>query len=700
MSENGHSNFRHKVGVDIGGTFTDLVTFDTESGDADVIKTFTTPHDPSEGFVNAVDRCPVSPSEIDTFITHGSTTAINTILTRRGAKVGFITTAGHRDTLDIGRAFREEGHLYDPSWLRPHVARPIVPRFLRQTVRERILADGSVLWPLDEEGLREVLERLRADDVEIIAVCFINSYVNPQHELRVREIAADCWPEMRVELSSEIAPVPREYDRAITLALNSYVAPVVGRYLGRIGEEMKNRGYERKLYVMQSPGGTVESDIIKRVPVSTTMSGPVAGVLGAQYLGQIIGIDDILTFDMGGTSTDVAAITGGELAFSKRHQIEWDIYSVLPMVEINSVGQGGGSIAWIDPAGALRVGPDSAGSNPGPACYGRGGERATITDSNLLRGVIQKDAFVGGEIALDTDAALAVIQRLGDQLDSTALDTAKGIHDIANGNMIEAIRGVTIYKGIDPRDYTLLSYGSAGAQHISAIAQELSIRNILIPSLPGAFSAFGLICSDIKVDLTKSIVRGLDDITDEELSAAFAELEAEALVTLEAQGIPPASAVIERFLEGHYVGQTWETSSRAPLGDFDAQRRSDLVEGFHSTHERLWAFRAEDMPIIVLNIRVALSGPVAKPKLQQLARGSGRPGEGAVMYERPVWWAGDGDRPRDVPFYAREQLLAGDTIEGPAAVVEKTTTTLLHEGDICRVDDHGNLRITKEAIGV
>jgi N-methylhydantoinase A len=697
VSHNGDSPFRHKVGVDIGGTFTDLVTFDAGTGDSDVIKTFTTPHDPSEGFVTAIDRCPVSPADVETFITHGSTTAINTILTRRGAKVGFITTLGHRDTLDIGRAFREEGHLYDPSWLRPHVARPIIPRYLRQTVRERILADGSVLWPLDEDGLRATVDRLKEEDVEVIAVCFINSYVNPAHELRAREVIAEIWPDIRVELSSEIAPVPREYDRAITLALNSYVAPVVGRYLGRIGEEMQSRGYDRKLYVMQSPGGTVASDIIKRVPVSTTMSGPVAGVLGAQYLGQVLGIEDILTFDMGGTSTDVAAITGGELAFSKRHQIEWDIYSVLPMVEINSVGQGGGSKAWVDAAGALRVGPDSAGSNPGPACYGRGGEQATITDSNLLRGVIQKDAFVGGEIALDIDAARTVIERLGEQLDSDALETATGIHDIANANMIEAIRGVTIYKGIDPRDYTLLSYGSAGAQHISAIAGELGIRNVLIPQLPGAFSAFGLICSDVKVDLTKSIVRPLDDIDDEALSAAFAELEAQALASLELQGLSASGAVLERFMEGHYVGQTWETPARAPVGAFDAARREELVEAFHSTHERLWAFRADDLPIVVVNIRVALAAPVTKPELKRLAQGSGTPSASALMYERPVWWAGDGESARDVPFYDRQQLLFGDTIEGPAAVVEKTTTTLLHEGDVCRADEYGNLRITKES---
>jgi N-methylhydantoinase A len=683
-----------KVGVDIGGTFTDLVTIDIASGKADVIKTFTTPADPSEGFVNAVDRCPVPPSEIDTFITHGSTTAINTILTRSGAKIGFLTTRGHRDLLDIGRAFREEGHLYDPSWLRPHVARPIVPRYLRRTVRERLLHDGSVLWPLDEDEVRAAVERFRADGVEVVAVCFINAYANPAHEQRAREIILEAWPGIRVDLSSEIAPVPREYDRAITLALNSYIAPVVGRYLGRIGDAMKARGYDRNIYVMQSPGGTIEAATIEAVPVSTTMSGPVAGVLGAQYLGQVLGIENILTFDMGGTSTDVAAITGNTLTFSKRHQIEWDIYSVLPMVEINSVGQGGGSIAWIDQAGALRVGPQSAGSFPGPACYGRGGEQATVTDSNVLRGAVQPDAFVGGEVTLDVDLARAAIARLGGQLDATEIAVARGIHEIANANMIEAIRGVTIYKGIDPREYALLSFGSAGAQHISAIAAELGVSDIIIPILPGAFSAFGLICSDVKVDLTTSVVKTLDALDEDDLNELFDALEARALTILQAQGIDASTAVVERYIEGHYAGQTWETVARAPLGRFDAAARTELVEIFHRTHEQLWAFRADDLPITLLNIRVALASPTAKPQLHKLAEGSGTPGDDAILYRRTVYWADD-DGPAEVPFYDRTKLLAHDVIEGPAAIVEKTTTTILHAGDTCSPDEYANLRITK-----
>jgi N-methylhydantoinase A len=318
MSSNGR---RSKIGVDVGGTFTDLVVHDTASGEARVVKTFTTPEDPSRGFLTAVDRSEVALAEVETFVTHGSTTAINTVLTRSGAKVGFVGTRGHRDILDIGRAFREEGHLYDASWLRPHVARPVVPRSLRRTVTERILADGSVLVALDEDELRRTIERLREEGVTVVAVCFLNSYVNPAHERRAREVIEESWPGVRVELSSEIAPVPREYDRAITLALNSYVSPVVGAYLGRIGEEITSRGYRRPLHVMQSHGGLVESEIIKTVPVSTLMSGPVAGVLGAQFLGSTLGAENLLTFDMGGTSTDVAAITAGELTYAKRHQI-------------------------------------------------------------------------------------------------------------------------------------------------------------------------------------------------------------------------------------------------------------------------------------------------------------------------------------------------------------------------------------------
>jgi N-methylhydantoinase A len=683
-----------KIGVDVGGTFTDLVLIDTKTGSSEVVKTFTTPSDPSQGFLNAVDRLAVSLDEVDTFITHGSTTAINTVLTRSGAKVGFLSTRGHRDMLDIGRAFREEGHLYDASWLRPHVARPIVPRYLRKTVRERMLADGSVLWPLDEEELAEVVRYFQEQDVSVVAVCFINAYVNASHERRARDVIGALWPEVRVELSSEIAPVPREYDRAITLALNAYVSPVMGAYLDRIVSSIGERGYRKKLYVMHSAGGTAESAAIQRTPVSTMMSGPVAGVLGAQFLGGLTGIENMLTFDMGGTSTDVAAITGGELQYSKRHQIEWDVYSVLPMVEIISVGQGGGSIVWIDQAGALRVGPQSAGADPGPACYGRGGTRATITDSNLLRGFVQADSFAGGHVALDIEAARKAMTSVADATGADADEIALGVYDIGNANMMEAIRGVTIYKGIDPREYTLVCYGSAGAQHISAIAGELGIGRVLIPQLPGAFSAFGLTCSDLSIDLTRSIVRHLDTVSDDELTAAFASLEREALGLLADQNAPHGTPVMQRYVEGYYTGQTWETVSRAPSGDFDAERRHELAEEFHRTHERLWAFRADDLPIVLLNVRVTLLAPVEKPTIYELERGTGIPGRDAIAFERRIHLRGTSE-PQTVPFYSRGSLRAGDVVEGPAAVVEPTTTTVLLDGDVLQVDRWGNLVITK-----
>lgn len=687
-----------KIGVDIGGTFTDLVHVDAATGATRVVKTFTTPADPSQGFVEAIDQLDIDLAQVDALITHGSTTAINTVLTRTGAKVGFIGTRGHRDILDIGRAFREEGHLYDPSWLRPHVARPIVPRYLRKTVRERILADGSVLWPLDEDELAHTVDSLKQNDVSIVAICFINSYVNPSHEQRAREVVDELWPGIRVEISSDIAPVPREYDRAITLALNAYVSPVVSAYLSRINSSIAQRGYKQKLYVMHSAGGTSESAAIQRNPVSTMMSGPVAGVLGARYLGGLIGIENILTFDMGGTSTDVAAITVGDLQYSKRYQIEWDIYSVLPMVEINSVGQGGGSLAWVDPAGALRVGPQSAGADPGPACYGRGGTEATITDGNLLRGLVQPDSFAGGNVSLDVDAARRALGATAASLGNATEDVALGIYDIANANMMEAIRGVTIYKGIDPREYTLFCYGAAGAQHISAIAGELGIEQVLVPKLPGAFSAFGLTCSDLSIDLTKSIVRQLDSISDTELVEQFRSLEQEALAMLAEQNVPHGAPVVQRFIEGYYVGQTWETVARAPGGEFSPTFRTKLESTFHETHERLWAFRAEDLPIVLLNVRVAVVAPVEKPALTRLERGSGRPDPTSVLFERVIHLKAGEEQVR-LPFYAREALRAGDTIEGPGAVVEQTTTTILLEGDLLRVDDWGNLVITKEGGG-
>ena len=446
---------------------------------------------------------------------------------------------------------------------------------------------------------------------------------------------------------------------------------------------------------MHSAGGTSESAAIQRSPVSTMMSGPVAGVLGAKHVGGLVGIENILTFDMGGTSTDVAAITEGDLQYSKRYQIEWDIYSVLPMVEINSVGQGGGSIAWIDPAGALRIGPQSAGADPGPACYGRGGTEVTITDGNLLRGLIQADSFAGGNVALDIGAARRAIHATAEALGSTADEVALGIYDIANANMMEAIRGVTIYKGIDPREYTLFCYGAAGAQHVSAIAGELGIGSVLVPHLPGAFSAFGLTCSDLSIDLTRSVVRQLDSISDDELTEHFRALEQDALTMLADQDVPHGTPTIQRFIEGYYVGQTWETVAKAPAGAFDPALRVELAGSFHETHERLWAFRAEDLPIVILNIRVAVLAPVEKPTLTRRERGPERPDPAAVLFERAIHLTA-AEAPRELPFYARERLQAGNLIEGPGAVVEPTTTTILLQGDLLRVVDWGNLVITKE----
>lgn len=683
-----------KVGVDVGGTFTDLVRHDPTTGSTETFKAFTTPANPSEGFLAAIDRAGLDLSEVAAFLTHGSTTALNTILTRSGAKVGFLGTRGHRDTLDIGRAFREEGHLYDPSWQRPHVARPIVPRYLRRTVNERVRSDGSIIQPLDEDELREVIDRYRDEEVDVIAICFINAYANPSHEQRAREVINEHWPEIKVEISSDISPVPREYDRSITLALNSYVSPVVSTYLHDIREKIGSRGFDRDLYVMQSHGGLMEASLAMEAPIGTMMSGPVAGVLGASYVAGLVDVDHVLAFDMGGTSTDVAAITAGDLSYSKRYQIEWDIYSVLPMVEIGSVGQGGGSIAWRDVAGALRVGPKSAGSLPGPASYGKGGTQPTITDSNTVRGLLQPETFVGGEESLDRSAAVEAVRSLTDGSDEEVEAVSLGIYDIANANMMEAIRGVTIYKGIDPREYSLFCYGSAGGQHISAIAGELQVENIIVPPQPGTFSAFGLICSDLKVDQTAAVVKQVGDLSNEELTEVFDRLERSAVEILEKQGIEPEMIVGERFIEGHYVGQTWETLARAPLGAFDDAKREELVEEFHSTHERLWAFRAEELPLVVLNARVAVLGRTVKPSIPELSKTSNSDPSEALMFSREVQLTSE--IAGSIPFYERAKLRPGHVIVGPAAVVEKTSTTILLEGDACTIDKIGNLRIKKE----
>lgn len=691
---------RYRLGIDVGGTFTDGILINEETGETRIAKVPSTPKDPSVGFLEAVERilreASIEAEDVG-YLVHGTTVATNAIIEGKLGATGFITTEGFRDMLEIQRQIRPS--LYDLLFEKP---RPLVPRYLCFGIPERLDATGKVLTPLDEQAVASAAEQLKKERVEALAVCFLHSFLNPAHEKRTREIVREVFPEAVVSLSSEVAPEFREYFRASTTIINAGVRPIVERYLSNIEDRLHDAGLEGELLIMQSSGGVLTFEAARAKPVFMVESGPAAGVIVSSYLGQVLGFDNIMSFDMGGTTAKTGLIEHGTPRITKEYEVGTAAraergakgagYPIrTPVIDLVEIGAGGGSIAWVDPGGVLRVGPHSAGADPGPVSYRQGGTEPTITDANLVLHRLDPDHFLGGEMRLDEEAAYrAIKEKCADPLGLDVVEVALGIVEIANTAMVNAVRRISVQRGYDPRDFILVAFGGAGPVHANRLAVELEIPTVLVPMSPGTTSAMGLLVTDLKHDYSTTLIQRADRLDVEMANRLYRKMEERGKEALLTEGMEHSSIGFERQVEMRYVGQSYELP--IPLGDGkveDALER--MLQHFHEEHERAYGFAAPGEPVEFVTLRLTAVGSIAKPKLHELPERSGDV-NAARRAVRQVYFAEAGGFV-DCPSYDRYQLAAGGVIEGPAIVEEMDSTTVIHPGFRAEVDRYGNLLI-------
>ncbi|MDE2740704.1 MAG: hydantoinase/oxoprolinase family protein [Gemmatimonadota bacterium] len=691
----------YRLGVDIGGTFTDIALIDEATGQIYTGKVSSTPQDPSGGFMEAVQRLlakhQVAAQDV-AYIVHGTTVATNAIIEGKVAPTGFITTEGFRDMLEIARQIRPT--LYDLQFEKP---RPLVPRHRCFGVPERLDASGAELTPLDEDALRQVADKLRDEGVESIAVCFLHAYANPVHERRAGEIIAEVFPEAVVSLSAEVAPEFREYLRASTTVINSCIRPVVARYLQRIEDRLAQAGIAAELLVMQSSGGVYTFAAARQKPVYMVESGPAAGVIAAAHLGQTRGYDQVISFDMGGTTAKAGLIQGGAPSVTKDYEVGTTAQTGVgatrgagypirtPVIDLVEIGAGGGSIAWVDPGGILRVGPQSAGADPGPVCYGQGGTQPTVTDANLVLGRLNPNYFLGGEIALDPTAAQrAIEQHCAQPLGMDLVEAAHGIVEIANTAMVNALRLVSVQRGYDPRDFALVAFGGAGPAHANRLAALTEIPVAIIPQSPGTASALGLLVTDLKHDYATTHIQRLDQVAPQALEQTFRELETQGRETLGREGMAEAAMDFRRQADLRYVGQSHELTLPLTNGALGSAQLEQLLEQFHRTHDRAYGFSAPGEDVELVSVRLSAIGQIAKPALALLAKATE---EATAKGQRPVYFAESGGFV-DCPVYDRYALGAGAVVRGPAIIEEIDSTTVVHPHYQVRVDEVGQMVLT------
>jgi N-methylhydantoinase A len=689
-----------RVGIDIGGTFTDAALVDGETGQVRVVKVLTTPEDPARGFMGALERglaeCGAGGRDVAAVV-HATTVATNAIIEGKIARVGMLVTRGFRDILEIGRQIRSR--LYDVHLQKPA---PLVPRRWSLEVGERLDAEGRVLEPLDAGEVRAALRRLRAEGVEAVVICFLHSYLNPAHERAAAAIVREEMPEAWLSVSSEVCPEFREYLRGSTAAVNAAVMPIVSRYVDALESRLAALGATAPFYVMQSNGGVMTSASAKERPVYMVESGPAAGVIAAGAVAAPYNYPNVLSFDMGGTTAKVGLIQDGRLRLSTEMEVGAQAVTPLgegrgggypvrtPVIDLVEVGAGGGSEAWIDAGGALRVGPRSAGARPGPACYGLGGATPTITDANLALGRLDPSFFLGGEMTLDAAAARrAIAQRVAAPLALDPLAAASGIVEIANAHMIGAMRLVSVQRGYDPRDFVLVAFGGAGPLHANALARELGIPTVLVPPSPGIASAVGMLVTDIRHEFVATRRLRLDGLAPAVLEALFADFVREGEARLTRDGVPLADRRMLRSADLRYHGQSFELPVTVPAGPLSAADVERLREQFHAMHERAYGYAAPDDPVELVNVRLAAVGVTPKPRRAPLPEG-GPAATPALKGRRDIWFAEAGGFCPTLVL-DRRKLLRGNVIDGPAIIEEHDASTLVHPGWTATVDEHGNL---------
>lgn len=677
------------VGVDVGGTFTDLVLLDPARPAAAVriAKVPTTPENQAEGVLAALAEAEADLTQV-AVIVHGTTTTTNALLERKIARTGLITTRGFRDVLELGRRTRPQ------PYGMVGVFEPLIPRELRLEVSERMDYAGRVVTPLAEDEVAAAAKALLAAGCEAMVIHFLHAYANPAHERRAGEIVQALWPNPYVTLGHAVISEYREFERGTTAAVNACVQPILHRYVDRLQAELAARGFGADLLVMQGNGGTAAARAVAEEAAKTVMSGPASGVMAAAFTGRAAGLPDLITYDMGGTSTDVALIRGGIPAVSDELELEYAMPIHVPMVDVHTIGAGGGSIAWIDAAGMLQVGPQSAGAFPGPICYGRGGRMPTITDANLVLGRLSGERLLAVERRVGLDAVrAALVEAVGRPLGLDAEAAAAAVLRVANDRMAGAIRMVSLARGHDPRDYALFAFGGAGPLHASALARELGIPTILIPPRPGITNAIGCVVADLRHDFTRTLNRPLEATDADELAAVLAEQVAAGRQALQRDGIPVASVTVLHVADMQFRGQTHLLTVPVEPGRLDG---GSLRAAFERAYHERFGVALPEIGAMLVNLKTSVIGrrPVVDPTILA-ASDARRPSVGEAMVdERPVWFA-SGRRP--TPVYRRERLPLASSLAGPAIVEQLDTTIVIEPGDHAAVDRLGNLVVTPAA---
>ncbi|WP_075217943.1 hydantoinase/oxoprolinase family protein [Mongoliimonas terrestris] len=671
------------AGIDVGGTFTDLLLFDAARGTVRLAKTPSTLDNQADGVIHALEAADADIAALD-LIVHGTTTTTNAVLERRLCRTGLVTTAGFRDVLELGRRTRPRPYGMTGTF------RPIIPRDLRLEVPERMDARGAVVTPLDEDALRAALRRLAESGCEALVIHFLHAYANPAHEIRAGEIAREVWPNGNITLGHALLSESREFERGVTAAVNASVQPLLRRYVERLADTLAGRGYRHDVLVMNGNGGMVSARFVADEAAKTVMSGPASGVMAAAYTGRRAGRPDLITYDMGGTSTDVALIRGAEPTVSNEIEVEYAMPIHVPMVDVRTVGAGGGSIARVTAAGLLQVGPESAGATPGPICYGKGGTRPTISDANLLLGRLDPGrlAKVPGGVTV-ADVAAVFGRAIGDPLGLDPVAAAAAVIRIGNARMADAVRMVSISLGEDPRDFALFAFGGAGPLHACAIARELGIPEVLVPARPGITNALGCVVADLRHDFVRTFNRPVAAVDMEAVHAVFAEQSAEGRRLIGRQPVAIREVREIRSVDMQFMGQTHVLRVPLPTG---APTREDLQRRFEEAYLARFHVELPEIRANLVNVNTSVIGRRAEIDLSALIDAHHRKGslEEATTGRRPVWFGAF----VDTPIYWRDHLPADAVIEGPAVVEQMDTTILIEPGDTARQDADGNLVIT------
>jgi len=670
--------------IDTGGTHTDIVVIDTEQGKLFTHKVPTTPGQLSDGVLDGLNDTladgDFSLSDIRRLI-YGTTLVTNIIIERDAVPVALITTQNFRDVLAMGKANRQE-NIYDLRW-RPTA--PLVPRYLRFGVRERITSSGEVIEALDEQDVRDRLAQIVEHGVDTVAICLINAYVNPAHESRIAEIARKEFPGLRVSVSSELMREFREYERTSTTVVNAFVMKPIDEHLGTLEGALHNAGLKSPAMIMRANGGIMSFGAAKKQPVALTHSGPMGGIIGSTVIAKSSGNPDLITFDMGGTSSDVSLISNGKPALTSRSTVS-GLPVKLPTLDLVTVGAGGGSIAWIDSAGALKVGPKSAGAAPGPACYAKGGTNPTVTDANLILGRLNPDWFLAGKGSLDVDLARKAVDSIAEQLNLGTMEAALGIVAISESHMVNAIKLSSIKRGIDPRNMTLVGFGGAGPLHTLALARELEIKKAIIPCAPGNMSALGMLSADLMHDFVQSKVCLLADSSAQQLKDSISHLLEAGAEWLESEAHTDMESTLLASVDLRYKGQSHELN--LPVGHIDDTIIDDLDEAFSKEHKRVYGYNMPDDPVELINLRVSAIGHLSKPNWTRMPDES----VAGVQSERDVWF--DASGPVNVPVYRAEGLSEDSEIEGPV-VIEFTGSTFVAPSNwSISCDTFGHLHVT------